>query len=69
MPCVFGFVSHPRSEACVQPNGLLGVAVTIRWRSSAGAASWALVRPTLMIDIGIETLRRQRTLMRPPRWL
>jgi hypothetical protein len=31
MPCIFGLLSHPRSGTDVQPNGLPGVTVTVRW--------------------------------------
>jgi hypothetical protein len=30
MPCSFGLLPHPRSGMCAQPNGLLGVTVTVR---------------------------------------
>jgi hypothetical protein len=39
MPCSFGFLLHPRSEASSQSNGFLGMTVTVRWVPLVPAAS------------------------------
>jgi hypothetical protein len=31
MPCSFGLLPHPRSGTGTQPNGLLGLTVSVRW--------------------------------------
>jgi hypothetical protein len=55
MPCSFGPVSHPRSEADIQLNGRLAVIVTVRWIPLVPAPSGTrMARParTIVVQVG-----------------
>jgi hypothetical protein len=54
MPCSFGPLPHPRSEACTQPTGLLEVTVVDRWI------------PLVTAAYGTQVARPARTTMAPP---